>query len=923
MKFNEQIINKFFDRSTKQSLMTKSLQFLSGGGEMGALMRNYNWKSSPIGPVDKWSQILRTTLSILLNSKFPMFLYWGPDLICFYNDAYRFSLGNDGKHPLLLGMKGEEAWKETWHIIKPPIDQVLTSGEATWSEDQFIPIYREGEMKDAYWTFSFSPIKNEKNQTAGVFLTLIETTDKVNNLKKLEETNDQLHFAIEATELGTFDFNPLTNKFIGNNRLKDWFSLPHEMEVDLPMATAMILKKDRNRVIEAIQKALEYESDGFYDIEYSIINPLTKQERIVRAKGRVWFGDDKTAYRFNGTLQDITQQAISKIQIEASEKRFSNILSQSLMAIAIFKGPSMIVTFANKPMLNVLGKGNAVLNKPLLEGVPELKEQAFPQLLANVYSTGVAFEGFETKAILVRNGIPVDAYFNFVYQPYRDVDDAITGITVLATEVTEQVNAKKQIEQNEAEQKKLATHLKLATDSANVAIWSLDVQKQVLEWSSLHKKLWGYDPNREDLTYEDWHKVILPEDKELAFQKIEEAKFNENVYEVEYRINRANDHVIRSMRSVGKYYYNEQGEIETLTGISVDITDQKAAAEKIRQSEERFRTLAEAIPQLIWITNEKGEYEYTSSQWIEYSGLDPHFENSWQQLIHPDDMKGMMENWGKSLATGKPYKAEARLKNKQGEYLWHIVNGVAIKNEEHKIVKWIGAFTDIHEQKEKEHQKDEFISIASHEMKTPLTTAKGYLKLLLRKLSEENETAFLYANKSNQAVERLHTLVTELLDASKIQNGKLDYNISLFDFNEMVDEAIENIQLTTNNHSLQKIGNSLHQIKGDKNRLQQVMINLLSNAVKYSPKADKIFIKVEELDGNIQVSVQDFGVGMLSQHLNKVFDRYYRVQEHVVHFPGLGIGLYISSNIIQRHEGKMWVESEPNKGSIFHFSLPI
>ncbi len=282
--------------------MTKSLQFLSGGGEMGALMRTYNWESSTLDPADEWPQSLRTTLGILLNSKFPMFLYWGADLVCFYNDAYRFSLGNDGKHPLLLGMKGEEAWPETWHIVKPPIDQVLKGGEATWSEDQFVPIYREGALKDAYWTFSFSPVKNESNVTAGVFLTLIETTEKVNNLKNLIETNDQLGFAIEATELGTFDLNPLTNKFIANNRLKDWFGLPHEREVDLTLAIDVMVEKDRSRVANAIQKTLQYESGGLYDIEYSILDPLTKQDRIVRAKGRAWFGDDKKAYRFNGTL---------------------------------------------------------------------------------------------------------------------------------------------------------------------------------------------------------------------------------------------------------------------------------------------------------------------------------------------------------------------------------------------------------------------------------------------------------------------------------------------------------------------------------------------------------------------------------------------------------------------------------------------
>ncbi|WP_016988538.1 hypothetical protein [Flavobacterium sp. ACAM 123] len=150
---------------------------------------------------------------------------------------------------------------------------------------------------------------------------------------------------------------------------------------------------------------------------------------------------------------EVTKTVNARKQIEASEKRFSNILSTSLMAIAIFKGPDMVVAFANEPMLNVLGIGDAIFNKPLLEGVPELKDQNFPQLIAELYTTGVAFEGFETKAVLVRNGMPVEVYFNSIYQPYRDVDDTITSLTVLANKVTEKVVAKKQIEESHVQQK--------------------------------------------------------------------------------------------------------------------------------------------------------------------------------------------------------------------------------------------------------------------------------------------------------------------------------------------------------------------------------------------------------------------------------------------------------------------------------------
>ena len=1038
--------------------MTNNLKFLSGGGEMGTLVRTYNWEASPLGLPDKWPQSLRTTLSILLNSKFPMLLYWGPQLICFYNDAFRFSLGNNGKHPSILGMKGQDAWSEIWHILKPQIDQVLTDGEATWSEDQFTPIYHEGAIKDAYWTYSFSPVKNESNDTAGVFLTLIETTEKVNNLNKIKETNDQLTFAIEAMELGTFDFNPLTNKFIGNHYFKEWFGLQDGEKFDISIGINEIAEKDKSRVLEAIKMALEYESGGFYDIEYNIINPITKQERTVRIKGKVWYGEDKKAYRINGTLQDITQQAIAIKQIEESEKRIINILSQSIMSIGILKGADMIITLVNEPLLKIWGKGPDIVGKPLFEVMPELKDQQFPKQLNDVFTTGIPYNFNENRAILTTNGKPEERFFRVVIQPYTEVDNMISGVMVIGTEVTDYVQAKKQIEQNEQDQKKLASHLKLATDSAKVGIWSLDIVSSKLEWSNIHKAMWGYDENCENLIYEDWHKMIVPADKELAFQKVKESKANYSFYEVEYRINKADDHAIRLIRSVGKYYNNDKGEAEKLTGISVDITEQKEveealrkskerlqgglnvanivlaevdystglvtlspeaalmyglpvdnltvplkqlhdtfhpdckqameklteqvikpasnglmeaehqiilpggevrwlkinqqfffdrtvqpakplysilaaqditakkeAEEKIKESEAKFRTLSESIPIMVWTAASDGTKNFFNQYFYNYTGLS--FEelksDGMMNIIFPQDLKIDLELWHHSLKTGEDFKMEKRLRHHDGTYRWHLSHAIAQKDTNGKITGWIGSNTDIHEQKTKEQQKDEFISIASHEMKTPLTTAKGYLELLLPILNDHSQTAFLYANKANQSVERLHRLVTELLDASKIQNGKLNYYITTFDFNEMLDESIEDIQLTTKNHSIQKTGSCSKQLTGDRGRLQQVLINLLSNAVKYSPNADKVLVKIEEQESEIKISVQDFGVGMSRQHLDKVFDRYYRAQEHAISFQGLGIGLYISNNIIERHNGKMWAESEVDKGSTFYFTLPV
>ena len=330
------------------------IQYLAGGGEMGELTLIKDWSKTPVGSTEQWPQSLHTALSIILHSKFPMFLFWGPELICFYNDAFRPSLGINGKHPSILGMRGEDAWTEIWDIIKPLIDRVLAGGEATWSEDQLIPIYRNGKIEDVYWTFSYSPVNDESAKPAGVFVTCNETTDKVNNLKLLQETNDQLQFAIEAAELGTWDLDALNNKLKSNERLKQWAGFSQQEDMDLSLALAIVAEKDKPRVIKAIQHSLQYSSGGNYDIEYTIIHKITGEERIVRAKGRAWFNDEQICYRFNGTLQNITPQAIAHKKIEESEERF-RMMAERIPDIAWVASPDGPYSFYNKMFYEYTG----------------------------------------------------------------------------------------------------------------------------------------------------------------------------------------------------------------------------------------------------------------------------------------------------------------------------------------------------------------------------------------------------------------------------------------------------------------------------------------------------------------------------------------------------------------------------------------
>lgn len=169
---------------------------------MGALTRSYNWAATSIGAPEQWPQSLLTTVSILLNSKFPMFLWWGEDHIQFYNDAYRPSLGDQGKHPSALGQKGEECWPEIWPTIYPLMRQVLDGGESTWLEDALIPIFRNGRLEDVYWTFSYSPIKDDQGKVAGVLVVCVETTRSVQAFQELQLSEQRFSNLVREATIG-------------------------------------------------------------------------------------------------------------------------------------------------------------------------------------------------------------------------------------------------------------------------------------------------------------------------------------------------------------------------------------------------------------------------------------------------------------------------------------------------------------------------------------------------------------------------------------------------------------------------------------------------------------------------------------------------------------------------------------------------
>ena len=248
-----------------------------------------------------------------------------------------------------------------------------------------------------------------------------------------------------------------------------------------------------------------------------------------------------------------------------------------------------------------------------------------------------------------------------------------------------------------------------------------------------------------------------------------------------------------------------------------------------------------------------------------------------------------------------------------------------IYEQSRKLIEIQDALLDeIEFRKQAERKKDEFISIASHELKTPLTSVKGYVQLLERSVEKGDvPTLRKHLGKAQVQLEKLNGLITDLLDISKIESGKMKFNMKPFVMDAMLDNVLEIINQSNPEFNIVKKGGFPGEIFGDELRIEQVVINFLTNAIKYSPGTTEVQINVEDRGDRIYVSVRDFGIGISEEQQKNVFEKFYRVEETAIHFQGLGIGLFISSEIIRRHQGEIGVKSTPGEGSEFYFHIPI
>jgi len=295
------------------------------------------------------------------------------------------------------------------------------------------------------------------------------------------------------------------------------------------------------------------------------------------------------------------------------------------------------------------------------------------------------------------------------------------------------------------------------------------------------------------------------------------------------------------------------------------------------------------------------------------------------RFVHEKDKKYVEEKMRQALEHTGTFQAEFRIYTPQtGDLRWMSSYGKALHNENGEVYRIVGVMYDITKRKILEEQKEDFIGIASHELKTPVTSIKAYTEVLEQIMTEKKDPATAgLVSKLNAQVDRLNDLIKGLLDTTKISEGQLILKPRQFDLNTLIRERMDELQMTSHKHRLRGDLCTDGIIIADRELISQAITNLISNAIKYSPKGCDVLIKTTRLKSSIQVSVTDSGIGIPEADTEKIFQRFFRVTApNIQTFPGMGLGLYITAGIIHRHNGTITVNSKPGVGSTFSFVLP-
>ncbi|SHG31034.1 PAS domain S-box-containing protein [Flavobacterium micromati] len=838
--------------------------------------------------------------------------------------------------------------KET---LKGILDTVTLTGHNFSTTESPVTIHSSGNEEIVYINFSYEALFDENGKNNGIMNIGFDVTAQVLARKEVEKSEQSIRSLIESAP---FPIGVYTGA---------------EMRITLANQAIIDAWGKNINAIGMLYKDLmpELENQNIYkqigDVFNSGVAFHAKNQRVDIFKDGAlkpfYFNYSFTPlldangqiYGVMNTAADVSELHETKGKIEESEKRFRDAVYQAPVAMVIFRGEDNIVEMVNAPYLELVGKTESeFLGKPLYESLPDV-EVAIGTIIKDIYKTETAYFGYEFPVVLNRYGKKETAYFNFVYHPLKE-NNEVTGIMAVATDVTANFIAKKALEENEQ-------RLNIVINASELGIWELDmltdetkISERVLEILAL--------PKDKNFSRKQLVSKIHPDDLKIRKMAYKNA-LQTGILHYEVRI--INDTVIHWIEAKGTLFFNVDHKPIQIIGTLRDVTNEKNVQTQLIEREQKFRLLADSMPQIVWTANPEGKLNYFNQAVFDYSGCsqDEIIEKGWLSIVHEEEWEENMQKWFESISTETDFIIEHRFRKNDGKYRWQLSRAIPQRDKEGKITMWVGTSTDIQDQKmftnELEKQVQErtkelftknedlekmnkelqsFAYISSHDLQEPLRKIQTFTTQIndgeINNLSEKGKEKF---RRIQNSANRMQTLIQDLLAYSRTNIQEIIFEKATLSV--IVEEVKEDLEqdLLDKNIAITIINDCAVEVIPF--QFRQMLFNLISNSLKFTRENNIPVITIEcfsatgselknsKLNQDIKychIKFRDNGIGFEPEYSEKIFEVFQRLHGKEK-YAGTGIGLAIVRKIVDNHNGFITASGVLNEGATFDIYVPI
>jgi PAS domain S-box-containing protein len=639
---------------------------------------------------------------------------------------------------------------------------------------------------------------------------------------------------------------------------------------------------------------------------------------------------------YRGETNCVFSNLSKPMQLQDNEQ-LKTIVESAPIGICILDATTFVAELVNDKFLEIAGKPReAILGKWYWEPFAEAREY-YEGPLKSVPETGKAFYADQVELMLIRHGKEEIIFVTFVYSPVADKNGTIRKVAVWVLENTKQVTERQKTEAARAAIQQERDRLKDFFMQAPAGICILDGPNLVFELvNPLYQELL---PGRNLL-----HRPLFEALPELLGTPLEQILLRVYHAGESYKIDESLIPIAEYEGGVTRDRYftfnyqprrNEENKVDGIMVFVFEVTGIIRVQQQLREARERaeqqkriYETVTSSTPDLMYVFGLDYRFTYANTALLSMWG------KSYEDSVGKSLLENGYEPWHAAMhereidqvvATKLPVRGEVEFPHAiLGKRVYDYIFTPVI-NEQGEVEAVAGTTRDVTERKLDETRKGDFIAMVSHELKTPLTSLTAIIQIAESKLKTSQDIFLVSAmERANRQVRRMTDMINGFLNISRLESGKIHIDKQEFDIVGLISDVIAETRLTTSDQVISFEGPEPIGVNADRDKITSVISNYISNAIKYSLKEQPVIVKCITDSGQVIVSVTDKGMGVNPGDLAKIFERYYRVEtEGTRRIPGFGIGLYLSSEIIERHGGKVWAESQPGAGSTFYFSLPL